>query len=264
MISYPRYDPRDPYPDSDGQPMAENTQQYRWLVKIKENLEILFADDADVFVAGDLFWYPHPECRVSGPVAPDVMVVVGRPKGDRGSYRQWEEGGIAPQVVFEILSPANSSQEMLSKREFYQRFGVEEYYVYDPDVNHLEIWCRQAEGLVAMSHLNGWTSPRLGIRFALTPQTLELYYPDGQPFLSSIELARRAAEAEQRTLGAKRQVLAAEQQALEAKPQAAQQRQLRHEAISRLRALGLAPEQIAAALSLSPEEVRRHLLDRAD
>jgi hypothetical protein len=29
------------YPSSDGKPMADNTQQYRWLVLIKENLEIL-------------------------------------------------------------------------------------------------------------------------------------------------------------------------------------------------------------------------------
>ncbi len=34
-LSY--YDPNDPYPESDGQPMAENTEQYDWLVKIKEN-----------------------------------------------------------------------------------------------------------------------------------------------------------------------------------------------------------------------------------
>jgi len=41
------------YPDSDGQPMADNTQQFRWIVVIKENLEIGFADGVDVFVAGD-------------------------------------------------------------------------------------------------------------------------------------------------------------------------------------------------------------------
>jgi Uma2 family endonuclease len=87
------------YPDSDGQPMADNTKQFRWIVLIKENLELLFADDPRVFVAGDLLWYPvegHPEIRI----APDAMVVFGRPKGDRGSYRQWEEDNIVPQVVF--------------------------------------------------------------------------------------------------------------------------------------------------------------------
>lgn len=46
------------YPDSDGQPMADNTQQFQWIVLIKENLEILFADVANVFIAGDLLWYP--------------------------------------------------------------------------------------------------------------------------------------------------------------------------------------------------------------
>jgi Uma2 family endonuclease len=46
------------YPDSDGQPMADNTQQFRLIVTIKENLELLFADNPDVFVAGDLLWYP--------------------------------------------------------------------------------------------------------------------------------------------------------------------------------------------------------------
>jgi Uma2 family endonuclease len=113
------------YPDSDGQPMADNTKQFRWIVLIKENLELLFADNPDVFVAGDLLWYPvegHPEIRV----APDAMVVFGRPKGDRGSYRQWEEDNIPPQVVFEILSPGNRVKEMTRKLQFYERYGVEE------------------------------------------------------------------------------------------------------------------------------------------
>jgi hypothetical protein len=32
------------YPDSDGQPMADNTLQFRWIVLIKENLECVFRD----------------------------------------------------------------------------------------------------------------------------------------------------------------------------------------------------------------------------
>ncbi|WP_416212397.1 hypothetical protein [Nostoc sp. DedQUE09] len=46
------------YPDSDGQPVANNTIQFGWIVEIKQNLDWLFADDPNVFVAGDLFWYP--------------------------------------------------------------------------------------------------------------------------------------------------------------------------------------------------------------
>ena len=57
----------------------------------------------------------------------------GRPKGNRGSYKQWEEAGIAPQVVFEILSPGNRFHAMQQKFQFYEKHGVEEYYIYDPD-----------------------------------------------------------------------------------------------------------------------------------
>lgn len=43
------------YPESDGQPMADNTGQFQWIVMIKENLDALLGE---AFVAGDLFWYP--------------------------------------------------------------------------------------------------------------------------------------------------------------------------------------------------------------
>ena len=69
------------YPQSDGQPMADNTKQFRWIATIENGIEALFHDDPEVFVAGDLFWYPvegDPTTRM----APDTMVVFGRPKGD--------------------------------------------------------------------------------------------------------------------------------------------------------------------------------------
>ena len=190
------------YPDSDGQPMADNTKQFRWIVLIKENLELLFANDPEVFVAGDLLWYPvegHPEIRV----APDAMVVFGRPKGDRGSYRQWEEDNIAPQVVFEILSPGNRLREMTRKWEFYDRYGVEEYYIYDPDDNELEGLQRQEGRLRVIPEIDHWVSPRLEIKFVPTPETLEIYCPDGRKFLSTLELEQRAEKlaAQLRALG---------------------------------------------------------------
>lgn len=38
--------------------MADKTKQFRWIVIIQENLDLLFAGHADVFVAGDLLWIP--------------------------------------------------------------------------------------------------------------------------------------------------------------------------------------------------------------
>jgi Uma2 family endonuclease len=185
------------YPGSDGQPMAENTKQYDWITTIKGNLDILYATDPQVFIAGDLFWYSvegHPEIRQ----APDVLIVFGRPKADRGSYQQWREANIAPQVVFEILSPGNTVVEMNRKFRFYERYGVEEYYLYDPDTGDLQGWRRLVHHLVSISDLHDWVSPRLGIRFVLSPEGLLLYQPDGTPFLTFVELALRAERAEAR------------------------------------------------------------------
>jgi Uma2 family endonuclease len=184
------------YPDSDGQPMADNTKQFRWIVVIKENLELLFANQADVFVAGDLLWYPVE--RESTRQAPDVMVVFGRSKGDRGSYRQWEENQIAPQVVFEILSPGNRLGEMLRKLDFYRHYGVEEYYIYDPDKLELTGLLRSGDDLAVIEEMEGWCSPRLQIRFHLTKQGLEIYRPDGEKFLSYVELAQQRDAEKQR------------------------------------------------------------------
>jgi Uma2 family endonuclease len=106
LKSYPMHtlsgdEVRQIYPESDGKPMAENTLQFEWIALIKLNLEACFAQQPDVFIAADLFWYP-----VEGDggirVAPDVMVALGRPKGHRGSYMQFYEDNIAPQVIFEI------------------------------------------------------------------------------------------------------------------------------------------------------------------
>jgi Uma2 family endonuclease len=222
------------YPDSDGKPMANNTKQFRWIVVIQQNLDWLFANDPNVFVAGDLFWYPV-EGKPNIVNASDVMVVFGRPKSDRGSYQQWNEGDIAPQVVFEILSPSNTQDEMERKLLFYERYGVEEYYIYDPDRNRLRGWLRTEDGLDIIPQMADWLSPRLGIRFAWSEEDLEFYRPDGERFLTYTEIAQRFEEERQR---------------------ADQAEQARRDAIPRLLGMGLSVEQVAEALGLSVEEVQ--------
>jgi Uma2 family endonuclease len=185
------------YPECDGQPMSENTLQFMWIVTLQGNLDGLFEQAADVFVAGDLLWYAvqrEPTIRV----APDVMVVFGRPKGHRRSYQQWREGGIAPQVVFEVLSPGNRQDEMDDKFAFYDQRGVEEYYLYDPDHVELQGWQRRDGSLQPILPIDGWVSPRLAIRFDMSGAELVIYYPNGQRFLTFLELRQKAEKAEAR------------------------------------------------------------------
>jgi Uma2 family endonuclease len=185
------------YPDSDGKPMAENTVQYRWIVTLQGNIDAMYRDHPDVFVAGDNLIYPVRGIPTIC-TAPDVYVAFGRPKGDRGSYKVWEEGGVFPQVVFEVLSPNNTHQEMREKRQFYRRHGAEEYYEFDPDTGVIEGWTRDGRRFVDVDDMNGWVSPRLGVRFDTSGDELVLYRPDGARFLTFDELDQLAASERQR------------------------------------------------------------------
>ena len=217
------------YPDSDGKPIANNTDQFRWILIIQQNLARLFGDDPNVFVAGDLLWYPvEGDNKIR--VGPDVMVVLGRPKGDRGSYKQWEEENMPPQVVFEILSPGSRLTEMNKKQVFYDRRGVEEYYLYDPERNDFSGWMRSQGRLDVIDASENWVSPRLGIRFDLSGEELQIYRPDGQPFASYEEVSRRLEQAQQR-------IQQAEQRAEQAEQRAAV-------LAERLRAMGIFPQQL--------------------
>ena len=224
------------YPDDNGEPMSDNTLQFRWIVTLQGGLDALFRANPNVFVAGDLLWYPvegQPKVRA----APDAMVAIGRPKGYRGSYKQWLEGGTAPQVVFEVLSPNNRPDEMAKKLLFYEAHGVQEYYVYDPDHVTLAGYLRDRAGqLGELPVTDGHVSPLLGIRFELTDE-LVVYRPDGDRFLTYLELVERNE--------ANRLEVARERQATERERQAAATATAALEALrAKLRAAGIDPDAV--------------------
>lgn len=185
------------YPDTDGQPMANSTEQFDWILMIEQNLAWMYAKNPQVFVIGDLFWYPV-EGKPKIVTAPDVMVVFGRPPGKRSSYRQWEEENIPPQVVFEILSPSNTKEEMDKKLLFFDRYGVEEYYIYDPHNNTMQGWLREESGLEPIAELDNWVSPRLEIRFDLSGEELIIYRANGSRFFNYLEISQMLEEERQR------------------------------------------------------------------
>ena len=213
--------------------MADNTLQFDWINLIKWELDALFGDDPEVFVAGDLLWYPVKGDNKTR-MAPDALVAFGPGKGYRGSYKQWEEQDIAPQVAFEILSPGNRVGKMARKLAFYEKYGVEEYYLYDPDDFSFAGWLRDAETqrLFPIDLLeDNFTSPRLGVRFeASGNREMKVYRPDGTPFRTPLEVRQELdrIEAENVRIAAERDAATAKNELLAAK----------------LRELGIDPETI--------------------
>ncbi|MBX9626296.1 MAG: Uma2 family endonuclease [Gemmataceae bacterium] len=186
------------YHDDADRPLADHTDQFAWIGLLLSAAATQFRSDPMVFVAGNHLIYPV-EGNAKLRQAPDVYVAFGPRKGDRGSYRVWEEGGVFPQVVFEVWSPNNRHQRMEDKRAFYERYGAEEYYIVYPDFPlHAEGWRREGGALARIPDMNGWVSPRLGWRFALDDGELTVFWPDGRPLPTPAEVAAARDAAEQR------------------------------------------------------------------
>ena len=230
------------FPDSDGQPMAENTRQYEAIVTLKGNIEA-FAP-ADAFVAGDHLIYVDardPAARHT----PDVYVAFGRPRGHRGSYKVWEEGDIFPQVIFEVLGPGNTAAEMRAKRRFYFHHGAEEYYEFDPEAGTWLGFVLNAEtGLPdQVETMDDFVSPRLGMKFAFRPLDLLVFRPDGSRFLSFQEFNDLAETERRRAEAERRRADGAIQQADEARLQADKERAENDRLRNLLRAAGIDPDK---------------------
>ncbi len=65
-------------------------------------------------------------------VLPDISFIVK----SRQSIIQKKICGV-PDLIIEVLSADNRDQDIVKKKELYERFGVREYWVVDPQTKHV-------------------------------------------------------------------------------------------------------------------------------
>ncbi|MFO0928699.1 MAG: hypothetical protein U0736_17035 [Gemmataceae bacterium] len=181
------------YPFCDASTLDEFTLEMRRIFFLTANLVELFRDRDDVSVASNLMWFPV-EARPDIRFAPEVSVVFGRPKRDRVAYKQWEEIGVPITVAFDVMQGEAPASRSFHRDEFYYDYGLEERYLYFPDVNRLYVYVRDGDGVVLIRRLEEFVSPRMGLRFRQTNPELTFLNPNGSPFLPIEELAVRVAE----------------------------------------------------------------------
>ena len=198
------------YPEADGRPMAEMDVHIDALIYLREALRDHFRDAPQVYVAGNMLLY-YEEGNPAASVAPDVFVVQGVAKGERRTYRLWEEGQ-PPTVVFEITSRGSRLEDLGTMRAVYAMLGVQEYFLYDPLGEYLRPPL-QGYGLQEGEYQRippraegGLTSQALDLDLRLEDGRLRLVNPaTGERLLTPAEAqaahraeaaARRAAEAE--------------------------------------------------------------------
>ncbi len=133
-----------------------------------------------------------------------------------------------------IASESNTEVELeQTKLGFYDRYGVEEYYVYYPDTVIVKGWLRIGSSLKPISSMSGWVSRSLGVRFEIEDNDLQLYSPNGERFETFVEIIqgrqqeRQRAEQERQRAEQERQRAEQERQRAEQEQQRAQQEQQR-------------------------------------
>jgi hypothetical protein len=143
--------------------------------------------------------------------------------------------------VIEVLSPVKTPQEIVDKFEFYDRYGVEEYYVIDPDRHRVEGYLRGPGSLRPAGDMDGFVSPRLGIRFDLSSGVVRVYHPDGEVFRTHAEMAAELRSHQQGIAYCRRQIEEARQRTERALKEFQESRQRAERLTGMLRARGVDP-----------------------
>jgi Uma2 family endonuclease len=212
------------YPERDGKPMAETDVHIDVLIYLREALKDYFRDEPQVYIAGNMLLY-YEEGNPAACVAPDIFVVQGVSKGERLTYKLWEEGQ-PPTVIFEITSRGSRLEDLGTKRALYAMLGVQEYFLYDPLGEYLRpplqgYRLQQGEYERVLPGDQGQlVSQALSLELRLQDGQLQIVNPaTGERLLTPAEAhAARRTEAEARQVeAAARQAEAAARQAAEAR-----------------------------------------------
>jgi Uma2 family endonuclease len=255
----------DELPDSDGLPVDNEDQNLlpNYLLFL---LQLIWPDRYDWYFAVDMGIYHLTGVNPRVPVVPDGFLSLGIPRrkpGNRSrkSYVTWEENGVVPILVLEVVSQTPGG-EYDTKRTIYENLGVLYYVIYNP-----EHWQRDRhqpfevykliEGQYQLQLGEPYWMPEVGLGIGrchgelggFEQELLSWFDPQGNRYLSAAEQASQAQE----------QALQAQEQASQAQAELQAERQARLAAVQRLQQMGLTATQIAEALGLSIEVVNQSL-----
>jgi Uma2 family endonuclease len=202
------------YPDSDGRPMGDTDFHNLALTYLRQGLEDHFAGVPDVYVASNLILY-YQEGDPAKRRDPDVLVAKKVGKHRRRFFRIWEEKAV-PRVLWEVVSRKTWRIDVGEKRRLYARLGVQEYFLFDPEIRYLNPPLQgfrlvKGKSVPMKPNADGsLTSKELGLRFLADGDRVRLFdVKTGQEILSrreraEAEMFRAAREKERADLEKKR------------------------------------------------------------
>jgi len=179
--------------------MAETGIHVDAILDLRELLVDRYEKRKDVFIGTDQFWY-WEKGNSSACCAPDAMVVFGVPYREaRRSFFTWLEEGAIPSFICEFASEKTWRNDVTVKFALFERLGVKEYFVFDPEALYLhpaiQGW-RLLSGAYQSIGINpdgSLTSEEL--QLTLQPEGTKLRLTDGQTGKKVLSRAERLEES---------------------------------------------------------------------
>jgi len=220
----------------DGEPLESNRHRIAMNVLIR-SLQQAWADRQDFYTGGNMFiYYSSEQARNRDFRGPDFFAVLDVDgTRERQGWVVWEENGLYPDVIVELLSDSTAEVDKGTKKNIYERvFKTPDYFVFDPfEPNSLQGWHLDANqryqplmpnerGWLWCQTLGFWLGTWEGTIDRETGVWLRFYDNSGNLILLPEEAAQARAEQEQQ--------------------RAEQERQRAERLAAQLRSLGIDPE----------------------
>ena len=109
--------------------------------RVSGNLHLMIASWLEVHPIGRIFYAPFDVVFSEFDVVEPDLLYFSNERAAEVLTRQHVRG--APELVVEIASPGTRRRDETVKRHLYERSGVSEYWVVDPDVDAVRVYRRE-------------------------------------------------------------------------------------------------------------------------
>lgn len=185
--------------DSD-EPPLESELHLRQMILLKQSLDWLWRDRNDFYAIGNFtIYYSIPQPKSEDFRGPDFFVVLGTERKTRNSWVVWQEGGMYPNVIVELLSDITAATDKGLKKKFYQEiFRVPNYFWFDPHTLEFAGFTLKGKNYQPLEpNEQGWLwSQQLKLFLGVHQQQLRFFTAEGELAIAPEEIVMEKQRAD--------------------------------------------------------------------
>ncbi|NET00291.1 MAG: Uma2 family endonuclease [Sphaerospermopsis sp. SIO1G2] len=187
---------------TDEPPKLENISNLQQIILLIQCLELWWSNRNDFYAASNLtIHYSERQLKPEELPSPDFFVALNVERKPRQSWVIWQEDGIYPHIIIELLTEQRASSNQELRKQIYQNtFRTPEYFLFDPSNFELAGFILMG-GTYQPIQVNeqGWLwSQQLNLYLGVHRQQLRYFTPEGLIILTPEEFAQQEKQKAER------------------------------------------------------------------